>query len=180
MMSIDPDLKKLIIKEETKFQKRIKSGEMKESEYMYELSVVGKHEKNLRLDISTKHHTIIIDEPAPYGDNLGPSPVELVLAGYAGCFQMGVIIFANSSNLKVDDVKVEISAKQDARNSFPGPKDPAPRFVSMKIRTIIRSDESEKSLKRIVEKSKHSCVIAGSLHPDIEKEYILEIIPSSS
>ena len=179
-MIIDENLKEIMIKEENEFRKKLKSGDMKEEEYIFEMGVVGNHEKNFRVDISTKDHTIIIDEPAPFGNNLGPSPVELLLAGYAGCYQLGFIAFCSLSNMKVENVQVKISAVMDARKSFPGPKDPAPRIVSVKIQTIVKSNESEARLNRIVEKSKRSCIIAGSLHPDIEKEYSLEILPSSS
>ena len=104
--------------------------------------------------------------------------MDLLLAGHAGCFEMTWIYLCSTSNLDVDEVKVEISAEMDGRDSFKGSKSPPTRLKSMKIHTIVKSNESEKKLERIHKKARHDCSVGGSLHPDIEKEYTLEVIPS--
>jgi len=179
-MLIDNELVEMMRKEVKDFRDLINSGEhVPESAYMGKFKVVAEQKENMQVEISVQDYKIIADEPLPYGKDEGPSPMDLLLAGYAGCFEMTWLYLCSISNLDVEEIKVEISAEMDGRDSLKGPKSPPPRLLSMKIHTILKSNESEKKLERILTKARHDCSVGGSLHPDIEKEYTLEIIPGS-
>ena len=179
-MLLDKELVEMMRKEMKEFQDLLESGkDVPESAYMGKLKVVAVQKEKLQVEISAQDHKIIADEPLPYGKDEGPSPVELLLAAHAGCFEITWIYLCSISNLDVDEIKVEISAEMDRRDGLKGPKSPPTRLKSMKIHTVVKSNESEKKLERIHTKARHDCWVGGSLHPDIKKEYTLEIIPSS-
>ncbi|RLI64189.1 MAG: hypothetical protein DRO88_07980 [Promethearchaeia archaeon] len=180
-MLLEPKLVKQMVKETEEMRKKIQnSGEnLLESEYIYTSKVKARQVEKMQIEISTANHKVIVDEPKPFGKDEGASPIDLLLAAYAGCFQITLIFLSCASNLDVEDIKVEISAQMDARDGFRGPKSPPPRIKSMKILTIFKTSEPEKKIQRIIRKAKHDCSVGGSLHPDIKKEYILEIVPMS-
>jgi len=150
-----------------------------ESEYIGEFNVLAEQEANFKINISTGGHSILADEPNPIGDNSGPTPVDLLLAGYAGCFEMSWLALCSLSNVKVEEIKVKISAKIDRRDSIGGPNDPPRRLQSLQITSIIKTAESEAKLSRVLAKVIRGCPVGGSIHPDIDREYLLQIIPNS-
>ena len=58
-------------------------------------------------------HAVVMDgAPEGGGRNLGPRPMELLLAGTAGCTSYDVISILKKSRQDVRDVKVEVDAER--------------------------------------------------------------------
>jgi putative redox protein len=45
--------------------------------------------------ITARHHRLVADEPRPIGDDIGPTPYDLVLAGLGACTSMTVRMYAD-------------------------------------------------------------------------------------
>ena len=69
---------------------------------------------NLRQEIDAGAHTLYADEPVDVGgDNVGPSPYELLLAALGACTSMTLLMYARRKGWPLDDVEVRLSHRRD-------------------------------------------------------------------
>jgi putative redox protein len=58
--------------------------------------------------ITVGHHRLVADEPRPIGDDAGPNPYDLVLAGLGACTSMTLRMYANRKGWPLDSVRVTL------------------------------------------------------------------------
>jgi putative redox protein len=58
--------------------------------------------------ITVGHHELVADEPPPIGDDAGPTPYDLVLAGLGACTSMTVRMYANRKGWPLDRIRVTL------------------------------------------------------------------------
>jgi putative redox protein len=54
------------------------------------------------------HHQLMADEPPPVGNDTGPTPYDLVLAGLGACTSMTVRMYADRKGWPVEDIRVTL------------------------------------------------------------------------
>lgn len=73
------------------------------------VKVVGKSKGNLAFEIDLNGHKIITDSSIENGgDNLGPSPKSLLLAGLIGCTGIDVASILKKMKVEYDDLIIEV------------------------------------------------------------------------
>jgi putative redox protein len=58
--------------------------------------------------ITAGHHRLVADEPQPIGDDAGPSPYDLLLAGLGACTSMTVRMYADRKGWPLQLVRVTL------------------------------------------------------------------------
>ncbi|PWJ59542.1 putative redox protein [Dyadobacter jejuensis] len=67
-------------------------------------------ENNFTTTIQTAHHTLVADEPASVGgDDFGPSPYDLLVAGLAACSAMTVKLYAQRKEWPLEELYVYVT-----------------------------------------------------------------------
>lgn len=95
--------------------------------------------------IETGGHRIIGDEPVDAGgENLGPSPYQLLAAALGECTAMTVRWFANRQHWPVEHVAVEVTHQKAEREGTPGKVDLFEKRVT--IRGDALTDEQRRRL----------------------------------
>jgi putative redox protein len=59
-------------------------------------------------EISVGNHTLNADEPRPVGDDAGPTPYDLLLAGLGACTSMTVRMYANRKDWPLERIQVRL------------------------------------------------------------------------
>jgi putative redox protein len=59
-------------------------------------------------EIAVGQHRLVADEPRPIGDDAGPTPYGLVLAGLGACTSMTVRMYANRKDWPLERVRVTL------------------------------------------------------------------------
>lgn len=70
-------------------------------------SVQGKADSATRLNVQAREFSIVVDEPPVLGgDDLGANPVEVLLAGYAGCLNVVAHLTARELGIELRGLKI--------------------------------------------------------------------------
>ena len=59
-------------------------------------------------EITVGHHRLLSDEPRPIGDDAGPTPYDLVLAGLGACTSMTVRMYADRKGWPLQSVSIHL------------------------------------------------------------------------
>lgn len=79
---------------------------------MYKTNIKAKLKGNMAFEMDIDGHTVITDTTADNGGNdFGPSPKSLLLAGLIGCSGIDIISIIKKMKVEYDDVNVEIEAE---------------------------------------------------------------------
>lgn len=131
---MDSELKEVI--DETQQMYRAEPGKAKM--VFRTSSVLG---GRFRSDVRIRDHSLTIDEPESIGgSDLGPSPVEVILAALGSCQEITYRAFAAAMGIELDKVSVELEGDIDFRGFFA--VDDAVRPGFDKIRAVVRIESS--------------------------------------
>lgn len=59
-------------------------------------------------EITAGHHRLVADEPRPIGDDAGPTPYDLLLAGLGACTSMTVRMYADRKGWPLERIRVTL------------------------------------------------------------------------
>ena len=120
-------------------------------------------------DYDTDHPEIFASE-----DN-GPTPVEMVLVGLAGCLTAGVAAVAQNRGIQLRSVKASLEAGLDIQGILGIDSDVRNGFDGVKVSFVIDADASQQDIEALVAQSqKRSAVFdimsnPTDVHVDVSK-----------
>jgi len=116
-------------------------------------------------------HALVMDaDPSDGGQNIGPRPMELLLAGTGGCSGMDVISILKKK--RQDVTGLEINAKGEKAEDYPK------KFTEITLEFVVRGRNiSEEAVKRAVELSMTKyCSVKATLEGTAKIHYSYIII----
>ena len=129
--------------------------------------------------ITSGRHRFVIDEPSALaGDDLGPSPVDYILAGLVGCQTVVYRLIAAELGLRIDALEFEARGRVDVRGLF---GDPEIRSGLQGIQLAVRITGPEpleryEELRRLVDSR---CPVGDTLERGTELVTTLDVTPSA-
>lgn len=148
------------------------------TQFEVEYEATSKQTENFQLHVTAGEHSVKLDEPLSIsGDNTAMNAVQMLISAFASCLETNWLFYITAYKLEVEDVRVHISAVIDRRYSLG--IIPA-RVKSFVITSRLITEEPIDKIEKIAEKAKKTCVVGGSIHPDISREYKIEIIKPNS
>lgn len=126
--------------------------------------IKGEAQTAARFLANARKFNIVVDEPpALGGDDLGASPVEYLLASYAGCINVVAHLTAKELNIKVEKLRISISGNINPARLF-GQSD-AERAGFKQIDVVFEpiTDASPELTEKWIETIKNRCPINDNL-----------------
>ena len=77
------------------------------------VSIIAQSAANYQVEITNGRHHILADEPLGTGDDMGPSPYELLLSGLAACKIITVQMYARRKDWPLENVKVSLDIQKE-------------------------------------------------------------------
>ena len=111
----------------------------------YGLGGEQKHRQPFSFD--TDHPEVFASE------DLGATPVEMVLVGLAGCLTAGIAAVAQNRNIQLNSVKATLEAPMDLRGILGIDADVRNGFDSIKVHYEIDADATEAQIAALVAQS---------------------------
>lgn len=72
------------------------------------MSVYAKSTTNYQVQVQAGNHSFLSDEPIGIGDDAGPCPFDLVLAGLASCMIITVEMYARRKGWPLEHVEISL------------------------------------------------------------------------
>ncbi|MEJ2116116.1 MAG: OsmC family protein [Gammaproteobacteria bacterium] len=114
---------------------------------------------------------LTVDEPPPFGgSDLGPSPVELVLAALGTCQEIMYAALASAMDIPLEKCKVDLEGDLDVRGLLGlGAEDNIPPgFTQISYKTSIESPASEEQLQQLADAVNQQCPVLDMLLRNVE------------
>jgi len=126
-------------------------------------------EDNFTTTIQTTRHRLIADEPVSVGgDDLGPSPYELLNASLAACTAMTLKMYARRKKWDLKEVYVYLSHEKKHMQDLEDPETKIKiDYIAKKIK--FEGDLDEKQKERLIEIS-HRCPVHLTLMKEVKIE----------
>lgn len=131
------------------------------------VQVAESHQGRYQQDVRVGRHVLVADEPAAMGgDDAGPNPYDLLLAGLGACTSMTMRMYAERKGLLLDHVAVELSHAKVHAEDCAACESKTGMIDRIERRILIRGEltpEQRQSLMEIAEK----CPVHRTLHAEI-------------
>jgi len=123
--------------------------------------VEGELREGYVVEAKAKGHKIIMDLPPPLGKNLGPTPVDLMLASLIGCIGIVARYHANNFGIDIRSLKVIVEAEYDTAG-FEG-KDVKAGMHKIEAKIIVNSPNSIDELRKFFKFVEKHCPVGDTL-----------------
>jgi uncharacterized OsmC-like protein len=165
-----------IMRERTKQLAAAIKASAPENAFLRQIHAEARQVTNLQVRAAVGTHVVNIDEPVEGGgDAAAQSPVDTLVAALAACTEVNWVAYGAAFNLDIQAAVVTVDATLDRRYVLGGTNRVPARLKAVRITSRVVTSAPRDKVELVHEKVQQFCPVAGSLHPDINKEYILEI-----
>ncbi len=125
------------------------------TERIYVRNVKARSEADDRTVMTVRGHQLVSDEPET---NTGPTPLELVLAGLAGCENVMIHRCAKAMGFAYTGVDMDAESEIDQRGSR-GVRGVRPYFSKVRLAIRVQTNESEERFRKLVKNVESRCPV---------------------
>ena len=119
--------------------------------------------EGLRTEAQVRRFRFTVDEPVKLGgSDLGPSPVELVLAALGTCQEIVYATYARILNIPIEAVSVKVTGSLDPRGFF-GVADVPAGFREVSFTVEITSPAPPEAIDRLIAAVNEHCPVLDTL-----------------
>lgn len=127
-------------------------------------SINGKSVTPTRFEGKVRQFNIAVDEPEDFGGkDSAPTPVEYILAGYAGCLNVVVNLIAKEMNISIQRLEINITGNINPEKLLGISDKERAGFKSLTIQLDIKSDASKDTIQKLVNQVKERCPVNDNL-----------------
>lgn len=125
------------------------------------ITVIGERassDKPMKMIVKSGNFEIIVDKLG--GE--APSPIEYLLASYAGCINIVGEIVAKEMNIAIHNIKIEVSGVFNASKLMTGVGERA-GYKEISVKVYVESDADERTLEEWLRRVSERCPIEDNI-----------------
>lgn len=116
------------------------------------------------ITVESGNHVIRMDQPKnAAGQDLGPTPLELILAAVAGCFGTIGRFIAHQRKFELRGMQFEIEADYDPDGLLGRRSDVRPGFQALRVKVTMDADLSREEQQVVLKEIERRCPLADNL-----------------
>ncbi len=116
------------------------------------------------ITVEAGNHVIRMDQPKnAAGQDLGPTPLELILAAVAGCFGTIGRFLAHQRKFELRGMQFEIEGDYDPDGLLGRRDDVRPGFQALRVKVAIDADLSREEKQAVLTEIERRCPLADNL-----------------
>lgn len=128
------------------------------------ISARGQMNAGMSIEVECGNHRLVMDQPKhAAGQDLGPTPLEAILAAVAGCFGTIGRFIAHQQKIELRGMRFEIEADYDPAGLLGRNPDVRPGFEELRIKVEIDADLSREEKQALLEQIEKRCPVADNL-----------------
>ncbi|HOE91904.1 MAG TPA: OsmC family protein [Candidatus Cloacimonadota bacterium] len=140
---------------------------------MKKVEVSGKLNNRYEVQVSAREFTFVTDQGKPMGNNAGPSPVEYLLFGFAGCLGTVARMVALEKKIDLNAFTVKIEGELDVDVFMGKSKENRPGFLGLKVILDIDAPISHEEKVAMMHEIDARCPISDNLLNPTPIEFIV-------
>ena len=153
------------------------SGSPESGQFKYRVDTAWEDDVRCSANVR-KFPAMVIDEPPAFGgSDLGPSPVELVLAALGTCQEIMYVALASVMGIPLQKCHVALEGDLDVRGLLGMGKEEnvPPGFTKIHYKTTLESSASQEQLQQLADAVNEQCPVLDMLvrSVDVSKEVII-------
>lgn len=127
-------------------------------------AIATKAPTGLKVESSSRHFTVITDEPIKDGGtDEGMNPVELLLNSLASCMTIAAFYLAPSNDIQIESFSVEVEGDVDSDGFMGINPDVRNGLQEIRITPHIKCDADEEKARQFVKLVERRCPVHDSL-----------------
>ncbi|MBA1262098.1 OsmC family protein [Stutzerimonas stutzeri] len=128
------------------------------------ISAKGEMNAGMSIEVQCGNHRLVMDQPKnAAGQDLGPTPLEAILAAVAGCFGTIGRFIAHQKKIELRSMRFEVEADYDPAGLLGRDPDVRPGFQELRIKVEIDADLSREEKQALLEQIEKCCPVADNL-----------------
>ncbi|MCW3147919.1 OsmC family protein [Stutzerimonas stutzeri] len=128
------------------------------------ISARGQMNAGMSIEVECGNHRLIMDQPKhAAGQDLGPTPLEAILAAVAGCFGTIGRFIAHQQKIELRGMQFEIEADYDPAGLLGRDPSVRPGFQELRVKVDIDADLSREAKQAMLEQIEQRCPVADNL-----------------
>lgn len=111
-----------------------------------------------------RNHSLVMDQPKnAAGQDLGPTPLEVLLAAVAGCFGSVARIIAHQQKIELNSMHFEIEADYDPAGLLGRNPEVRPGFQEVRIKVEIDANLDAQQKRDFLDLIEQRCPLADNM-----------------
>ncbi|MCQ4327522.1 osmotically inducible protein C [Stutzerimonas stutzeri] len=131
---------------------------------MKTISARGQMNAGMAIEVECGSHRLIMDQPKnAAGQDLGPTPLEAIMAAVAGCFGTIGRIIAHQQKIELRGMHFEIEADYDPAGLLGRDPEARPGFHELRVKVEIDADLDQAGKQALLKQIEQRCPVADNL-----------------
>ena len=128
------------------------------------ISARGQMNAGMSIEVECGNHRLVMDQPRhAAGQDLGPTPLEAILAAIAGCFGTIGRFIAHQQKFELRGMRFEIEADYDPAGLLGRDPNVRPGFEELRVKVEIDADLTHEEKQALLELIEKRCPLADNL-----------------
>lgn len=126
--------------------------------------VTARSETALRSTVRARGFEIVMDQPPQYGgEDLGPTPTEVLLMAWAGCMSGMAHIAARQMGFAIRGLEIEVEGPINFARGAGKPTEDRAGFLDIAMRITVDTDAADETLREWQRQLEARCPVGDNL-----------------